>query len=158
MIYGRARDTCTEYRINQRYTVPYSPWQNAAEGSVREIKKGTRRKLRYTGAPRRTWSYAAKWVVDVRRFLANDHPACDGRTGFEHVTGSTPDISPLALFDFWEPVQFLMPVEEYPYEKKHIGRWLGIASNCTDDMAYIVLPKSGIPITRKDVSLLLPDW
>ena len=157
LIYGRARDTCTEYRINQRYTVPYSPWQNAAEGSVREIKKGTRRKLRYTGAPRRTWSYAAKWVVDVRRFLANDHPACDGRTGFEHVTGSTPDISPLALFDFWEPVQFLMPVEDYPYEKKHIGRWLGIASNCTDDMAYIVLPKSGIPITRKDVWGLSED-
>jgi hypothetical protein len=96
-------------------------------------------------------------VVDVRRLLHNDHPACDGRTGFEHVTGSTPDISPLAMFDFWEPVWFLMPVAEYPFEKKTIGRWLGVATNCTDDMAYIVLPKSGIPITRKDVWALFDD-
>ena len=157
LIYGRARDTCTEYRIQQKYTVPYSPWQNAAKSSIREIKKGTRRKLRLSGAPRRTWSYAAKWVTDVRRFIANDHPACDGRTGFEHVTGSTPDISPLALFDYWEPVQYLMPIEAYPYEKKHIGRWLGLAHNCTDDMAYVVLPISGIPMTRKDVWALSED-
>ena len=113
--------------------------------------------MRLSGAPRRTWSYAAKWVTDVRHFIANDHPACDGRTGFEHVTGSTPDISPLALFDYWEPVQYLMPIEAYPYEKKHIGRWLGLAHNCTDDMAYVVLPISGIPMTRKDVWALSED-
>ena len=157
LIYGRAQETCTEYRIQQKYTVPYSPWQNAAEASIKEIKKGTRRKLRLTGAPRRTWSYAAKWVTDVRRFIANDHPSCDGRTGFENVTGSTPDISPLALFDFWEPVWYYMPVEKFPYEKKVIGRWLGIAHNCTDDMAYVILPESGIPMTRKDVWALSED-
>jgi hypothetical protein len=29
-----------EYRINQRMTEPYSPWQNGAQAEIREIKKG----------------------------------------------------------------------------------------------------------------------
>jgi hypothetical protein len=52
-IYGRARDTCTKYRINVKTIVPHSPWQNLAEASIREIKKAVRRTLRRTGTPLR---------------------------------------------------------------------------------------------------------
>jgi hypothetical protein len=44
-----------------------------------------------------------------------------------------------------------MPTKEFPEEKKVLGRWLGIARNCTDDLAYKILVKSGQIITRKDV-------
>ena len=33
---GRARDICRKYHIHQKPTVPYSPWQNAAEAGIRE--------------------------------------------------------------------------------------------------------------------------
>lgn len=157
LMLGRAKEIANEYRVETKATVPYSHWQNQAEGSIREIKKGTRRKLRQTGAPLRTWSYCAKWVTAIRRFTASDIPELDGRTPYEYVVGSTPDISPLALFDFWELVYVLMPVPAYPHEKKVIGRWLGLADNCTDDMAYVVVTETGIPIVRKDIWAISED-
>jgi hypothetical protein len=50
-INGRARDTCTNYRINVKTNVPHSPWQNLAKSSVQEIKKMVRRTLQRTGTP-----------------------------------------------------------------------------------------------------------
>jgi len=153
---GKTKEVCNEYRIRQKVTVPYSPWQNLAEASIREVKKDVRRKLRQTGAPLRTWSYVSKWVNAVRKFTASSIPALNEMTPYEHVHGSTPDISPMLLFDFWEPVYFMMPTNEFPHEKKVIGRWLGLAENSTDDMAFVILPETGIPITRKDV-WAIPD-
>jgi len=153
---GDTRTLCNNYRIQQKVTVPYSPWQNLAEASIRQVKQTTRKTLRRTGAPLRTWSYCAQWVTWIRRFTASDHPSLNGRTPYEHVTGSTPDISPIALFDFWQPVYYYMPVAEFPYEKKLIGRWLGKADNSTDDMANIVLAQSGQTLIRKDV-WAIPD-
>ena len=69
LTHGKSRDVCTEYRISQKVTVPYSQWQDLAEASVREEKLGTRRKLRQTGAPLRVWSYCAKWNAAARRPL-----------------------------------------------------------------------------------------
>ena len=151
LILGATRDIYHEYRIQSKFTVPYSPWQNLAEASIRELKKGTRRKLQSSGTPMRTWSYCMQWVTDVRQFTASSHPDLNGRTPFEHVVGSTPDISPLAMFDYWQLVYFYTPTPEFPREKKTIGRWLGLATDCTDDMAYYIVPESGIPIVRKNV-------
>jgi transposase InsO family protein len=39
MAYKEWQKTVREYRINQRMTEPYSPWQNRAELDVREIKR-----------------------------------------------------------------------------------------------------------------------
>jgi len=156
LVCGKTWEVYREYRIDAKKTVPYSPWQNLAEASIRDIKIGCRHKLRQTAAPLQTWSYCAIWVTGIRHLMASDNPMLNGVTGMEHVTGSTPDISPLALFDFWQPVYFLMPVEAYPHEKKVIGRWLRVAKDCTDEMAFVVLPISGVPITRKSV-WAIPD-
>ena len=36
-------------------TEPYSPWSNAAEGGIRELKHGRGRKMLKTRAPKRLW-------------------------------------------------------------------------------------------------------
>ena len=41
-----------EYRIKQRTTEPYSPWQNRAEGGIRELKKTIRRTTFRTRSPK----------------------------------------------------------------------------------------------------------
>jgi hypothetical protein len=46
---GRAKDTCTKYRINVKTTVPNSPWHNLAEASIRKLKKSVRGTIRRTG-------------------------------------------------------------------------------------------------------------
>jgi hypothetical protein len=64
-VFGRARDTCTKYRIHVKTTVPHSPWQNLAEAIIREIKKSVRRSLRRTGTPLRLWPQCAKWCTAI---------------------------------------------------------------------------------------------
>ena len=33
-IFGDTREVCRKYRIHQKVTPPYSPWQNLAEASI----------------------------------------------------------------------------------------------------------------------------
>ena len=148
---GRTKDICQEYGIKMKHSVPYSPWQILAEASIRENKKNTRRTLRRTGAPPRTWSYAAKWNAAIRRLTALDIPQLDGRVTEENVKGSTPDISSYAMFDRYQLVWYYTPIAGFPHQKKTIGQWLGVAENCTDDLAYSILPASCKVVTRKDV-------
>jgi hypothetical protein len=151
LVSGRTKEICNAYRIKQEYTVSYSPWQNKAEASIGRLKRDVLRTHCKTGAPARLWNYTAEYVTDIRHFTASEMPELKGRTPFEHVEGSTPDISALCQFDYYKVVHCYMPTKEFPEEKKVLGRWLGIARNCTDDLAYKILVKSGQIITRKDV-------
>ena len=155
-VQGRARDTCTKYRINVKTTVPHSPWQNLAEASIRELKKTVRRTIRRTGAPYKLWAACAAWVTGVRRLTASTIPQLNGRTPTEYVEGSTPDISSYALFDWYQPVYFWNPTVEFPAERKVIGRWIGVAEQCTDQMAYLVITNKSQVLIRKSV-WAIPD-
>ena len=154
---GRTKEICQEYRIKQKHSVPYSAWQILAEASIREHKRNGRRILRRTNAPPRTWSYALKWSAAIRRLTALDIPQLDGRVAEENVKGSTPDISSYAMFDWYQLVWYYTPTAEFPHQKKTIGRWLGVAENCTDDLAYTILPKSCKVVVRKDVWAVTKD-
>ena len=153
---GKGQSIANEYHINLKVTAPYSPWQNKAETTVREIKRYTRRKLKQKKAPRRLWSYAGKWGAALRRLTALDIPELEGRTPCEHVTGSTPNITPYAMFDWYDPVYYHQPVEGYPHQKRQLGRIIGVADNCTDELAYIVLPRTGRIVVRKSVWAVEP--
>ena len=148
---GRAREICKKYHVHQKPTVPHSPWQNAAEASIRELKKNVRRTLRRTGAPLRLWAYCAIYCTSIRRLTASSLTRMNGRTPEEFISGSTPDISAFAMFDWYQPVYYWTPTVEFPNERKLLGRWLGIAESCTDDMAFSILTKSGNVIIRKSI-------
>ena len=96
------------------------------------------------------------WAAAIWRLTALGIPQLNGQTPEAFVTGSTPDISPYAMFDFFEKVYYSMPVEEFPYEKRCVGYWIGVAENCVDDMAMIVLTSNGRVVVRKDV-WAIPD-
>jgi hypothetical protein len=151
MISGNGRRICNEYHINMRVTVPHSPWQNLAEACVRELKRTIRRTIRRSGAPRRTWAYCGKWAAAIRRLTSLSIPDLDGRTPQEHVEGSTPDITAYALFDFYETVYYYTPTPIFPFEKKTIGKWLGVAHNATDELAYVILTNTEKVVIRKSV-------
>jgi hypothetical protein len=75
----------------------------------------------------------------------------------EYVEGSTPDISAYAMFDWYQPVYYYTPVLEFLFECKAIGRWIGVAEDCTDDMAYVILTKSRHIVVRKSVWELIDN-
>ena len=83
-------------------------------------------------------------------------PGLEGRTPYEKVTGSTPNITPYALFDWYDPIYFHQPVAGYPHQKRELGRVIGVADNCTDELAYVVLTKTGRVQVRKSIWAIEP--
>ena len=148
---GEFGKICRKFRIKQEQTVPYSPWSNLAESTIRELKVKIRRTLRRSKAPKRLWCFCGKWVAAIRRLTALDMPQLQGRVPEEDVLGSTPDISQYAQFDWYEPVMYWDPVAGFPHEQKLLGRWVGVAEVSTDLMAFYILTKTGKIIVRKSV-------
>jgi len=148
---------CRKHRIQQKVVAPYSQWANLAEASIREIKKSIRRLLRKTTAPRRLWCYAGQWLAAVRRLTALDLPSLRGRVPLEAIGGQTPDISEYAQFDWYENVYYMDPAKDFPFEKKTLGKWLGVATNCTQKMTFFVLGPKGKVVMRSDVWALTRD-
>ena len=44
---------------------PYSPWQNAAEATIKEIKKGTGWKMIRTGSPKVLWDNCLELEAEI---------------------------------------------------------------------------------------------
>ena len=70
---GLKEQTMAEFRCKTRQagchvkqTEPYSPCQNAAEGSIQELKKGTARKMLRTGSPKVLWDACMELESEIR--------------------------------------------------------------------------------------------
>ena len=138
-------------RSRQHWTEPYSAWQNRAERDIQEVKKGIRRATLRSRAPKRLWCYCGEWVAAIRRLTAHDNPVLNNLTAEEHVHARTPDISAYAMFDWYQPVWYIDPVEQGVDSRRKMGRWIGVAEHFGAPMCYFVLPKSGRPIARSSV-------
>jgi hypothetical protein len=134
---GRARDTCTKYRINVKITVPHCLWQNLAKASIPKLKKSVQRTIQRTGTPLRLWPYCMEWCAAVRRLTASSIPELDGRTPAKYIESSTPDISSYAMFDWYQPLFFQSRYRVPSQKECHCA--LGVAEDYTDVMAYVVL-------------------
>ncbi len=151
---GQWRKLCNEFGIQTTYTEPHSPWQNRAEGHIRETKRHIHRKMKARNVPKRLWSYCAKWSTDVRNKTASSLFSMDGRTPYEAMYGHTPDISSLCYYDFYEPVWYFEP-QEFPEDRRKMARWLGEAHGIGQAMCHWIIPDSGIPIARSTVQPIL---
>ena len=138
-----------KFQINQRWTEPYSPWQNAAENTIRKIKKGIKRHTRRTNSPKRLWCFLGEYVAAIRRLTAHDLPGLDGMVPEARYNGGFADISEYCQFDWYQYVWYMDPNQE-----KHLGRWIGVARNIGSPMIFWILAKSGIPIARSSVTPL----
>ena len=156
-ILGRAKETMETYRIKHRITVPYSPWQNLAESAIRELKNAIRRHSRRTRSPRRLWCLLGQWAAAIRRLTALGIASLEGRTPTEAVMGSTPDVSTYAMFDWYQYVYYWTPTAQFPFQKKELGRWVGVAENYTDVYSYYILKANGELVIRKSVWSLSQD-
>ena len=142
-----------KYRIRQKTTEAHSPWQNRAEGEIREIKKLTRRALRASDMPSDFWCYAIEWAAHIRSFTAHDSLMLNSRTPEERITGVTPDISEFIHFSWAQWVWYRDP-NSFPEADVHLGRWLGVAEDVGQAMTYWVLTDKRTIIARSSVAPL----
>ena len=91
-----------------------------------------------TGAPAYTWLLALLYVCCILNHTALG--SLEWRTPLEVMTGSTPDISALLLFQFWEPVYYKTTDASFPSEStEKLGRFVGIAEHVGHTLTFKVL-------------------
>jgi hypothetical protein len=103
---GKFNKTCQDAGIDGKQTEPHSPWQNAAEGGIRELKKASGWKMVQAGAPKPFWADAIKWEAYIQSIMAWDIYQLQGKTPETVLSGKTADISQFCKLSFYEWVIF----------------------------------------------------
>jgi len=146
---------CRQYKVSVRQTEPYTPRQNRAELSIREIKKKWRFRMRQQGVPRRLWDFGLVWVSEINNRTARGP---QGRTPYERITGNTPNISEWLDFNFYDWCWFWnAPAHDLTEDKADLGRILGVAHRIGSDMCYWVLTLTGKVLARTMVQRVTND-
>ena len=99
---GEFRKKCRQAGVHVKQTEPYSPWQNNAESSIRELKKAVGQEMVQSKAPKRLWDDCLEHEAYIRSFMAHDIYSLNGEVPETIVSGETADISPFALFGWYE--------------------------------------------------------
>ena len=79
------------------------------------------------------WVY--NYIADVNNHCASR--VINWKTPIEKRHGYTPDISAFLLYQFWEPVYYLID-EKTSNSKEQKGRWMGISPNVGDCLTYYI--------------------
>ena len=155
---GKWEEWTKKCNIVASFTEPHSPWQNRAEGAIREFKKSVRRLLFTTKTPMKLWDYCGQYIARLRRCTSQPLYCLDGRTPHELLTGETPDISELLDYEWYSPVWYYDGLEGFPLERRKLGRWLGPSHRIGQALCYyIIRGENGRILSRTTVQPLTDD-
>ena len=90
---GDFRQKLKEADCHLRQTKPFSPWQQAAEGAIRELKRGITQKLTGTGSPKVLWDHCLELEALICSNSANGIYETNGQVPETIMKGSTADIA-----------------------------------------------------------------
>ena len=69
---GDFRKKARQADCQMKQTESHSPWQNTAEGAIRELKRGTARKMLKMKLPKRLWDDCMELEAYIRSNTAHD--------------------------------------------------------------------------------------
>ena len=103
------------------------------------------------------WDHCAEREAYVRSHTALDIYALEGQVPETVMSGQTADISPWALFAWYEWVYFHDGAISFPEDSEVLGRDLGPALDMGPAMSRKILKANGEIIVRQTVRALTPD-
>jgi hypothetical protein len=151
---GEFKRKLREADCHGRQTEPYSPWQQAAEGCIRELKRGTSRKMIKTGSPKTLWDHSIKLEALVRSSTSNGIYMTNGKVPATIMTGSTADISHISEFGWYDWVMFRDNILTYPDDKLILGRYLGPVTDVGSALTAKILKSNGQFVCRSTLQHL----
>ena len=122
---------------------PHSPWQNAAELVIRELKRSSGRKALRKRSPAALWDHCIELESILQSNTAAYHPELIGQVPETIMKGQTPDISNLAEYEWYDWVVYWKKTADYPESKECFGRWLGPAIDIGYSMTAKILQENG---------------
>ena len=128
--------------IQDYQSEPYHQHQNKAENRFGLAKRYTNTVMNTSGCPACCWLLCLQYICVVLNHLAS--PTLQGICPVQALEGTTPNISFLLHFSFYEPVYYRIDSSEpdlnFPSssnEKK--GYWVGFADNQGDRLTWRIL-------------------
>jgi hypothetical protein len=112
-----------EADYHTRQTEPYSPWQQAAEGCIHELKHGVSHKMIETGSSRVLWDHCIELEALIRSSTSNSVYMTNGEVPETIMTGSTADISHISEFGWYDWVMFRNNLPTFPDVKLILGQY-----------------------------------
>ena len=138
----RVTDLLRSLFIQDYQSEPYHQHQNKAENRFGLAKRYTNTVMNTSGCPACCWLLCLQYICVVLNHLAS--PTLQGICPVQALEGTTPDISFLLHFSFYEPVYYRIDSSEpdlnFPSssnEKK--GYWVGFADNQGDSLTWRIL-------------------
>ena len=81
--------TVRQLKMKIRNTEPYSPWQNRCDMTIGILKKRWKQTIARKNVNQQIWDYALVYEADILSLTMQKE---GDRTGYDKVTGDTPDI------------------------------------------------------------------
>ena len=138
----RVTDLLRSLFIQDYQSEPYHQHQNKAENCFGLAKRYTNTVMNTSGCTACCWLLCLQYICVVLNHLAS--PTLQGICPVQALEGTTPDISFLLHFSFYEPVYYRIDSSEpdlnFPSssnEKK--GYWVGFADNQGDSLTWRIL-------------------
>ena len=132
-ISNKVMDILRACHITNWHSEPYNQNQNPAEWRYRTIKSWTNTVMNRSGAPANCWLLCLIYVCYVLTHIACS--ALDGKQPLLALTGITPDISIILLFNFYQLVFYATYDQHFLSEsKERAGHWVGFGEHCGDAM------------------------
>ena len=138
----RVTDLLRSLFIKDYQSEPYHQHQNKAENRFGLAKRYTNTVMNTSGCPACCWLLCLQCICVVLNHLAS--PTLQGICPVQALEGTTPDISFLLHFSFYEPIYYRIDSSEpdlnFPSssnEKK--GYWVGFADNQGDSLTWRIL-------------------
>ena len=158
-ILGDFKSKASAHGARIKSTEPYSPWQQAAEGVIKEIKRSSLRKQVKMKSPYALWDHSIELEALIRSHTAHGYEELDGQVPETIMTGQTADISPYVEHEWYEWVKAIDPTVSYPNDKEILGRWLGPARDVGPAMCSKILKSNGqILYTSSYRALTTDEW
>mgnify|MGYP006357956311 FL=1 len=116
---------------------PKQQHQNPAERRIQTVKMRTNVVMDRTGAPDNTWLLCLLYVC----YLLN-YTYCENikDVPMRKLNGSTPDISPLLRFYFWQEVYYKIDDADFPSQSREAkGHFVGFSEHVGHALTYKIL-------------------
>ena len=138
----RVTDLLHSLFIQDYQSEPYHQHQNKAENRFGLAKRYTNTVMNTSGCPAFCWLLCLQYICVVLNHLAS--PTLQGICPVQALEGTTPDISFLLHFSFYEPVYYRIDSSEpdlnFPSSSNEKqGYWVGFADNQGDSLTWRIL-------------------
>ena len=113
------------------------------------LKQRWKNRMSQKGVPSRLWDYGLVYEVEILTHMCRHG---SDRSGYEELTGNTPNISEWLDFAFYNLVWYHVPSNKPTTPPRALGHWLGVSHRVGSALCYWILTRSGKVISSTTVN------